>query len=303
MVPFNAWPFLSTLLGQFCLLYLSHIEAQTPVLGSAAELYQPVVGRLRHHLPSWLQRMDRFDPQAQIRCGGKLPDLGPELELLRPGFRVPFDFYTPWLERVYKNLRGLCAKPAYGGNTTVFNAGGYCAHRTNPPTVLFERLPPGGYQMSDTFKRLTLFCQHRCICVNGTFSELVAQDRPATEIIDEEAGPPAIDVWENLPPRAILYSGSPPGDIDNGQPIPVYYLPERQAQALSPRISSSGAVDTIWMPPFSTRPSPASRRGPRNSTPVCTGVMTEDDAYFNEMLLELQKCVRQIGLVDPRKGM
>ena len=125
--------FFLDLITSIGLLYPVCATTEGIVIGNVAERYQPLIGRPQHNLPFWLQQMEGFDPQAQIRCKGKVPGGIPLIDLIPPEMQLPpLDFNTPLIRRIYSNARELCAKPAYGGSLVAFNAGGYCAHQSSP---------------------------------------------------------------------------------------------------------------------------------------------------------------------------
>ncbi|KAI9852303.1 MAG: hypothetical protein M1824_002023 [Vezdaea acicularis] len=270
------------------------LAARGIIVGQEWERYQYTRGHIPQDPPVGMRGMIGWDPEAQIRCVGEVPTFLDIEELL------PDDYHRNdrvWLgfSAVYKNLRELCAKPAYGGSIKAFSAGGYCARHTSPPTVLFERLPPGGAAMTDVFRRVFLYCQHHCFCIEGDYQDLLEQGRPAAEILDQETYGGSLQIVtdhngvqreihnadyridEALPPRANLFRLYPPPSAFS--PIPVYFMPERQARALGPSSSQGRAVGvvTVWMNPFEGG-MPIFCRGEMNHPSVLEGSPTSRQA-------------------------
>ena len=212
-----------------------------------------------------MQRMDGFDPSAQILCVGDLPDSPIPAEIVPPGSdRKPLPF-----SRLYPNVRGLCARPAYGGSITAWSAGAYCASATNPPTILFQRVPPRGGDMSEGIKRIFLLCQHYCRCVTGDYADLLAEGRPAQQIEDYEDNEQLLILYQDstlessiisdpLPLRPALHSFYPAPVPAWGSPIPIYFAPEATSRRLGPSTRGTEAVTTIFIPP-----------PPRYKAPLC----------------------------------
>lgn len=166
----------------------------------------------------WIDEANLYDPQAQIRCIGSLPD-----HLVQGDDRsqeVPLRFR-------YNSVRELCAKPAYGGRQDAFTVGAYCGYNLNG-RILLER------QMSATdqalYKNFVLLCLQRCRCVKGSLSTLIEQGRPALEIRADEA--PTMDISKLDPNPLTPFPDLTSSPIEAHYfPIRATYFPERAAQA------------------------------------------------------------------------
>jgi hypothetical protein len=170
----------------------------------------------------------------------------------------------------YGSTRELCARPTYGGSITEWSTGAYCASGTSPPTILFQRLPPGGAEMSSSFRALFAGCQYHCRCVAGDFADPRAQGRPATQITEYEAIP-WNEEWlhqddhrisDPLPARPSFRSSqSTPSLPPDVSPIPIYFAPEVVGRRLGPSAQGTQAVTTVYIIPVGGQDAAPTRPG------------------------------------------
>ena len=171
-----------------------------------------------------------FDPQAQVRCIGKIPDWTMHVS----NADIP-------IRNMYSNMRQLCAKTSYGGHPTRFNAGAYCGYKFSPPTVFFEK-------KREDMEHYWVLCQFRCRCVKGTWEE-INEHRPALEIQTSESTPDLVVHMDDKNPLRAKIPGIRMPHLPHSIPVGVYFLAERVAALWQGGNEAPYGFEAMWLGP------------------------------------------------------